>query len=61
MVDRNWQMVIEIQKFYKEYTYYNRMKDFGLTSWSHTSELFLWNDILSKKVQSLELINWAKG
>jgi hypothetical protein len=36
------------------------MKDFRLTSWAHTNELFPWTNIPTKKVENLEIIDWAK-
>jgi hypothetical protein len=40
-VDKNWQMAIEMDKINKEYKQHNMMRDFGLTSWAHTDDMFL--------------------
>ena len=59
-VDRNRQIAIEMDKINKEYREHNMIRDFGLTSWAHTDELFPWTDIPTKKVGNLHIIDWAK-
>jgi hypothetical protein len=59
-VDRNQQIAIKMDKINKEYREHNMIRDFGLTSWAHTDELFPWTDIPTKKVGNLEIIDWAK-
>jgi hypothetical protein len=59
-VDRNRQIAIEMDKINKEYREHNMIRDFELTSWAHTNELFPWTDILTKKVGNLHIIDWAK-
>ena len=60
IVDWNPEMAIEMDKINKEYRQHNIIKDFGLTSWAHTNELFPWTNIPTKKVENLETIYWAK-
>jgi hypothetical protein len=36
------------------------MRDFSLTSWAHIDELFTLNDISTKEVKNLEIIDWVK-
>jgi hypothetical protein len=59
-LDRNRQIAIEMDKINKEYREHNMIRDFGLTSWAHTDELFPWIDIPTKKVGNLHIIDWAK-
>jgi hypothetical protein len=59
-VDRNRQITIEMDKINKEYREHNMIRDFGLTSWAHTDELFPWTDIPTKKVGNLHIIDLAK-
>jgi hypothetical protein len=53
-------MAIEMDKINKEYKKYNMIRDFGLTSWAHTDELFPWTNNPTKKVGNLHIIDWAK-
>lgn len=53
-------MAIDMDKINKEYWKYNMIRDFGLTSWAYTDELFLCIDILTKKVGNLHIIDWSK-
>jgi hypothetical protein len=41
-VDKNRQMASEYKKIDNEYLENNSRRDFGLTSWAHTDELFPW-------------------
>jgi hypothetical protein len=59
-VDKNRQMVMEMDKINKENRQHNMTREFGLTSWTHTDELFPWTDIPTKKVGNLHIIDWAK-
>jgi hypothetical protein len=46
-----------MDKINKEYREHNMIRDFGLTSWAHTDELFPWTDIPTKKVGNLYIID----
>jgi hypothetical protein len=58
-VDKNRQMDLEFKKIDIEYLENNVKREFGLTSWAHTDELFPWPNIPMKKVNNaLSIINW---
>jgi hypothetical protein len=59
-MDKNRQMAIEMDKINKEYKQHNMMRDFGLTSWAHTDDMFPWNEVPTMKVNNLDIIDWAK-
>ena len=56
-------MAFEYKKIDNEYLKNNARWDFGLTSWAHTDELFLWNpdETLIKEInKGLSIINCRK-
>jgi hypothetical protein len=53
-------MAIKMDKINKKYREHDMIRDFRLTSWAHTNELFLWIDIPTKEVGDLHIIDWAK-
>jgi hypothetical protein len=58
-VDKNRQMALEFKKIDNEYLENNAKREFGLTSWAHTDELFPWSNIPMKKVNNaLSIIVW---
>jgi hypothetical protein len=58
-VDKNRQMDLEFKKIDIEYLENNVKREFGLTSWAHTDELFPWPNIPMKKVNNaLSIIDW---
>jgi hypothetical protein len=62
-VDKNRQMASEYKKIDNEYLENNSRRDFGLTSWAHTDELFPWtpNETSMKEINKvLSIINWGK-
>jgi hypothetical protein len=56
-VDKNRQMAIEMDKINKEYKQHNMMRDFGLTSWAHTDDMFPWNEVPTMRVNNLDIID----
>jgi hypothetical protein len=62
-VDRSRQMAIEYKKIDNEYMIHNARREFGLTSWAHTDELFPWNpdEIPMKETNNgISIIDWEK-
>jgi hypothetical protein len=56
-------MASEYKKIDNEYLENNSRRDFGLTSWAHTDELFPWtpNETPTKEInKGLSIINWGK-
>ena len=53
------QLAMEIQKIGHDYTLHNTRRDFGLTSWAHTDELYP-TDIPTMRKGSNTRIDWAK-
>ena len=49
-----------MDKINQEHREHSMIRDFGLTSWAHTDELFSWTDIFTKKVENLEIIDWIE-
>jgi hypothetical protein len=63
MVDKDCQMASEYKKIDNEYLENNARRDFGLTSWAHTEELFPWtpDETPMKKInKELNIIDWEK-
>jgi hypothetical protein len=63
MVDKNRQMASEYKKIDNKYLENNPKRDFGLTSWAHTDELFPWkpDETLMKEINNeLSIIDWKK-
>jgi hypothetical protein len=61
MVDKNRQMPFEYKKIDNEYLENNARRDFGLTWWAHTDELFPWIETPMKKINNeLSIIDWEK-
>jgi hypothetical protein len=58
-MDKNRQMAFEMDKINKEYKQHNLMRDFGLTSWAHTDDMFPWNEVLTTRINNLDIIDWA--
>ena len=62
-IDKNRQMASKYKKNNKEYLENNARRDFGLTSWTYTEELFPWtlNEIPIKEInKELSIIDWKK-
>jgi hypothetical protein len=54
-------MTSEYKKIDNEYLENNGRRDFGLTSWAHTDELFPWEETPMKKINNeLSIIDWEK-
>ena len=56
-------MASKYKKIGNEYLENNSRRDFGLTSWAHTYELFPWtpNETSMKEInKGLSIINWEK-
>jgi hypothetical protein len=54
-------MALEYKKIENEYLKNNARRDFGLTLWAHTNELFLWENTPTKKINNeLSIIDWGK-
>jgi hypothetical protein len=54
-------MASEYRKIDNEYLENNSRRDFGLTSWTHTDELFSWEETPMKKINNeLSIIDWKK-
>jgi hypothetical protein len=60
-VDKNHQIASEYKKIDNEYLENNSKRDFGLTSWAHTDELFPGEETPMKKINNeLSIIDWEK-
>ena len=62
-VDKSRQMASAYKKIDNEYLANNTRRDFGLTSWTHMDELFLWtpDDTPMKEInKGLSIIDWGK-
>ena len=58
-VDRNRQMAEEFSRIDNEYTRHNSKRDFGLTSWAHTDEMFPWSRTPMVDVEGNDsIIDW---
>lgn len=44
-VDKNKQMAAEFSRIDNEYTRHNSKREFGLTSWAHTDDMFPWTKV----------------
>jgi hypothetical protein len=51
-VDKNCQMAMEYRKIDSEFLENNTRRDFGLTSWALTNELFPWDNTPAKKINN---------
>jgi hypothetical protein len=52
-------MALEFEKIDNEYLENNAKREFGLTCWAHTDELFPWPNIPMKKINNeLSIIDW---
>jgi hypothetical protein len=62
-VDRGRQMALAYMKIDNEYMIHNTRREFGLTSWAHTDDLFPWDPdhIPMKKMNNgISVIDWEK-